>query len=205
VGWKRFNWDLHNAGGFWMLAFVAMWALTGAYFAFPQPFVVLAGTFLPMSPPPPAVEAPAQGEKMLPVDQLVAAALAAVPRHRPDWIMLPHHEGEHLSTIYLVPSDPEKVQASTYVHIDPYTAQVLRVDRPAERPLGDRALELFARLHFGTFGWAVKSLWAVIGLTPAALFVTGFLMWWNRVLSKKWRRWRMAAAPEREEDLLRQS
>jgi uncharacterized iron-regulated membrane protein len=30
----------------------------------------------------------------------------------------------------------------------------------------------------------VKALWAVLGLVPSALVVTGALMWWNRVVRK---------------------
>jgi len=38
-------------------------------------------------------------------------------------------------------------------------------------------------VHVGNFaGWPVKALWVVLGLTPPLLFVTGALMWWNRVL-----------------------
>jgi uncharacterized iron-regulated membrane protein len=38
-------------------------------------------------------------------------------------------------------------------------------------------------VHFGRFaGVKTKALWAVMGLMPPALFVTGALMWWNRVL-----------------------
>jgi len=43
--WKRLNWDLHSAGGIWLLAFVATWATTGAYFAFPQPFAQAVAAF----------------------------------------------------------------------------------------------------------------------------------------------------------------
>jgi uncharacterized iron-regulated membrane protein len=50
------------------------------------------------------------------------------------------------------------------------------------------------RIHFGRFaGWPVKVLWIVIGLVPAALFVTGALMWWNRVLKKALDRYRKDA------------
>jgi uncharacterized iron-regulated membrane protein len=43
-----------------------------------------------------------------------------------------------------------------------------------------------AQAHFGRFaGVPVKTTWTVIGLAPAALFVTGLLMWWKRVL-KPW-------------------
>jgi uncharacterized iron-regulated membrane protein len=38
TNFKRLNWDLHTAIGFWTLAFVFMWAITGAYLVFPRPF-----------------------------------------------------------------------------------------------------------------------------------------------------------------------
>ena len=49
---------------------------------------------------------------------------------------------------------------------------------------GDWILRWLTRLHFGRFaGLPVKILWAIVGLAPACLFVTGALMWWNRVLN----------------------
>ncbi len=49
----------------------------------------------------------------------------------------------------------------------------------------DRLTDWLARLHFGrAFGLAVKVLWVLLGLVPAALLVTGTMMWWNRVLRK---------------------
>ena len=51
---------------------------------------------------------------------------------------------------------------------------------------GDRLLYWMAQAHFGRFsGIPVKIIWTVIGLAPAALFVTGTVMWWKRVL-KPW-------------------
>ena len=51
---------------------------------------------------------------------------------------------------------------------------------------GDQVLYWLAQAHFGRFaGVPVKIIWTVIGLTPAALFLTGMLMWWKRVL-KPW-------------------
>ncbi len=43
-------------------------------------------------------------------------------------------------------------------------------------------------LHFGRFNAVTEAIWAVMGLVPAILAVTGALMWWNRVLAKKIRR-----------------
>jgi uncharacterized iron-regulated membrane protein len=46
----------------------------------------------------------------------------------------------------------------------------------------DDLIDGLVRLHFGrAFGPWIKLLWLVLGLVPAALIVTGALMWWNRV------------------------
>jgi len=68
---------------------------------------------------------------------------------------------------------------------------------PVER-IGDRIQYWLAYLHFGRLGgrgipWCgrglcnsiTKAVWAVAGLVPPAMFVTGAFMWWNRVLRPK--------------------
>ena len=67
---------------------------------------------------------------------------------------------------------------------------------PVER-IGDRVLYWLAFLHFGRLGGrgipgcgrglcdsTTKAVWALIGLVPPVLFVTGGLMWWNRILRR---------------------
>jgi uncharacterized iron-regulated membrane protein len=49
-------------------------------------------------------------------------------------------------------------------------------------------LSLLTALHFGRFNWFTQALWTIIGLVPAVSAITGALMWWNRVLRKKFRR-----------------
>jgi uncharacterized iron-regulated membrane protein len=55
----------------------------------------------------------------------------------------------------------------------------------------DDMLAWLPRLHFGRFRGiraslilTLKILWVILGLAPAALSVTGGLMWWNRVVRK---------------------
>lgn len=51
--------------------------------------------------------------------------------------------------------------------------------------LGDDAIAWLVRLHFGrAYGVPVEALWVALGLAPCALFVTGALMWWNRVVRR---------------------
>lgn len=55
-----------------------------------------------------------------------------------------------------------------------------------ERP-GDIVLMWLTRLHFGRWRdlpW-LKAIWAVIGLMPAVMFVTGVIMWYQRVFRKR--------------------
>ena len=47
--------------------------------------------------------------------------------------------------------------------------------------VSDDVVEPAVRLHFGrAFGLAVKTLWAVLGLGPGVLSITGALMWWHK-------------------------
>lgn len=108
VGWKRFNWDLHSALGFWLFLFMLMWGVSGFYLGVPEPFSHIVDSF----------------------------------------------------------SNPDAFLG--------------------ERP-GDVVLSWLARLHFGRWRnmpW-LKAFWAFVGLVPALMFVTGVVMWWNRVLRRR--------------------
>lgn len=121
VSWTRFAWDLHSAMGFWTLSFVLLFAITGAYLSYPDPFQAV-------------------------VD-------------------------------YVEPPTDENLGAR----------------------VGDTVTYWLAYLHFGRFGGRIpgcrttcnsvlKAVWAVFGLVPAAMIITGAVMWWNRVLRKAVRR-----------------
>ena len=68
---------------------------------------------------------------------------------------------------------------------------------PIRRSPGDQVVRWAYYLHFGNFaGNKTKALWVVLGLLPSLLFVTGTIMWWNRVLSPSARRAKKAAAEQ---------
>jgi uncharacterized iron-regulated membrane protein len=63
----------------------------------------------------------------------------------------------------------------------------------------DRAIYWLAIMHFGRIcgigflcsgpgfcDQGTKAVWALFGLAPAAMFATGAIMWWNRVLRPRW-------------------
>src|SRR5712692_6247919 len=61
--WKRLNFDLHSAFGFWSLSIILVWALTGVYLGFPEPFQRAINRYYPLEfyrldfPPAAALEA----------------------------------------------------------------------------------------------------------------------------------------------------
>lgn len=91
-----------------------------------------------------------------------------------------------LSGLYL--SDPQPLQ-DLADRLEPLTAA------NAGTRIGDGVIYWLAILHFGRINGigfpcggpgicdqTVKAIWALFGMAPAAMFVTGAIMWWNRVL-----------------------
>jgi uncharacterized iron-regulated membrane protein len=60
---------------------------------------------------------------------------------------------------------------------------------------GEKLMLTLIDLHFGRFGGlGMRIAWTVLGLAPAALVVTGLILWWRRVLKPALRSGRATAA-----------
>ena len=200
VNWRRVNWDLHSAVGFWTWALVCMWAVTGFYFSFPQPFQATIGRVIPFERPrqPPAPPPHEPGRPYASIEAIVAAAERATPGAVTTWIDVPHAGHDPVAVVIRHERYEPWASHSPVVTVDAYTARVQHVDVALTGNTGDTIQRWFGYLHFGNFGGAwVKVLWTVTGLAPAVLAVTGTLMWWNRVVVKKVRARRAAAAARR--------
>jgi uncharacterized iron-regulated membrane protein len=207
ANWKRVNFDLHNATGFWLLLPIAVLAITGSYFTWPRQYRAVVGSILPVTAAEPPKSNPKQKGLTPPpsIDDLVARARSEVPGLSLVRVGVPTGP-EQVYTVFLRPEgragDAEAPRTMTRVQFDRYSGALLKVTRPdAPRPAGDHVIEWLGPLHTGNFGGTlVKSVYFVVGLTPALLFVTGFVMWWQRVISRQWRsfvgRSLTAAAPE---------
>jgi uncharacterized iron-regulated membrane protein len=150
--WKRLNWDLHSAIGFWSFSLIFMWSITGVYLAFPLPFQKIINHYSTLI------------QYALPEEVTLAAPTPATS---------------------LLADDPKTPppQAKSFNYGKGGRRQ------PIRRSAGDNFIRWIYYLHFGNFaGWKTKVLWVVLGLLPVFLFVTGAIMWWNRVLSPAARR-----------------
>jgi uncharacterized iron-regulated membrane protein len=163
-GWKRINWDLHSSVGFWSFGLVFMWAVTGIFVVWPTPFE-------------------RQLHKVMPLIQY------AVPEELPDEpraMATPPVAAQAVAT-QVEPLPPLKGKGGF--------GKGKGKRAPIRRSPGDQVVRWAYYLHFGNFaGNKTKALWVVLGLLPSLLFVTGTIMWWNRVLSPSARRAKRAAA-----------
>ena len=194
--WKRVNWDLHSAAGFWTAVLLLMWAVTGAYCAWPREFAALVNCFSPVSVaavPKPDPRAPAPTTPPPPLDALLAEARMRSPGAKLAGVVFPASAKGNW-VIYMAREAVGEYETTDYHYFDPRTGKHLAVwRRGLSRSTGDVVMGWLGPLHFGNFGGiGLKILWVILGLTPPVLFVTGFLMYWNRSLSKKWARWRSA-------------
>lgn len=187
--WKRITWDLHSAAGIWTFAFVAMWGVTGAYFAFPAAFRATVDVFSPLT----VARAPqsgrplAEGQRAPAPRDLIDEASRYAPGLHVARVVTPSSSTAAFLVLFAAAAPtPLGGDPLTPVYLDQYSGALLAAPAPA-RSAGDAVIAWMAPLHVGSFGgWPVKVAWLVIGLTPPLLFVTGFLMWWVRVVRPQW-------------------
>jgi uncharacterized iron-regulated membrane protein len=66
--------------------------------------------------------------------------------------------------------------------VDPWDGPVLTVENALTAPSGTRAFNILYPIRIGRWGGgATRILHALLGLSPLVLFLTGAVMWWNRV------------------------
>ena len=186
ANWARLNWDLHTALGFWTLACIAMWAITGAYFIFPQPFRQAIRLFS-TAPHEPQASGWNPGQTILDLDQFVAKAKRLYPDSQLSFLTLAVQQSNGYIDVLLSrnPAFPTTILRDE-VFFNPATAQILGSESSSHWTIGYMLCYWAFSAHLGDFaGWASKAAWTILGLAPVGLVITGYLMWWNRVLKKK--------------------
>jgi uncharacterized iron-regulated membrane protein len=183
--WKRITWDLHSATGIWTVAMIAMWAITGVYFAFPSQFRTAINAISPLT----VVATPqsdSAGSNTAPPTwrALIARASERIPDQHVARVVTPY-DGKAAFLVMFSPVAPHSAGGSalTAVYLDQYTGEVLEAAANTDRSVGDVIMRWVAPLHVGNFGGdGVRAAWLILGLSPPLMFVTGFIMWWTRVV-----------------------
>jgi len=190
--WKRVNFDLHNVVGFWTVSIVTIWAISGVYLVWPQPFTAAVNAISPVH-----IEGARENRVRASENKsglvtglgaIEAEAATLLPGSHIGAIAFPSSKTAPLM-LYMVKDGKESLSGADFLYFDSATGAHLKTSlRNNPQTAGDWVIWLMRPLHFGThWGLAVKILWFVLGLSLPLLGVTGALMYWNRYLSKKWR------------------
>lgn len=171
---------LHRRTGIVSAVLLTVTALTGAGLVFDKPVAALIDTLTDSPPRGVAPRVRATGE---PVHASLDAMLRVADRVLPGtttWINLPRAP-EAPVLVRKKHSTESHPNGRNFVYFDPYTGAMLRVDRTDAAALGTRITNLFYPLHTGAVGGTPgRMIQAVVGVTPALLFLTGLAIWGRR-------------------------
>lgn len=187
--WKRINFDSHSAVGFWTLAIVSFWALSGIFFVVPKQVTNLVNLVSKVSPEmQKVVSVPHHSGKQAAPEMMIQAALRLYPEKRLVAVG-PARESREPFTVYLTNPGETDLRNADFVYFNPTSGEhVDTIHRGKKRTAGDWIIWSMYPLHFGTsWGMSVKILYALLGLSLPVLSITGVWMYWNRYLGKKWR------------------
>ena len=188
-GWRRVNWELHSAVGIWTGALIAMWAITGVYLVWPGEFRSWVDALSPVT----TVQAPSSDRSAASTPrpawrELIDRARRRHPDQHVAQVVLPFDENAAFQVKFSHERPtPVGLPKLTTVYLDQYTGAVLPDPPQAPPTLGDVVMRWAAPLHVGNFGgMPIRVAWLILGLAPPLLFVTGFIMWWTRVVRPRW-------------------
>ena len=172
---KRRHYDIHKVSGIIALVFLAMISISGFVWNFydqSQPAIYN----LTFSPQPPEVKSTPTNNKTIAIAEVLKQANATIPQAKASFISIPT-QPEEVFTVYM--KQPEDAQYfANNVQIDRYSGEVLYFINSKTASLGDRVLNAFAPMHYGTFGGlATRIFYVFIGLSPTVLFITGLIMY----------------------------
>jgi uncharacterized iron-regulated membrane protein len=161
---------------------ILLWALTGMYFAFPQPFRRAINAVSPLT----VVRAPESdlSGTRVPVDppSLIARAQAAFPDAWLARFVFPFGErGTYLVVLARDVHGDADTSDEVTLYFDQYAGALLLARDHARRAAGDTLTAWIGPVHMGLFGGLTgKIVWFAGALGPPVLLLTGVAMWWTR-------------------------
>ncbi len=201
ANWKRINYDAHSIVGILAMLLLLSSGVTGSYLVFHHAGETLVN-FITRSPALAAapvsnvaVSNAAESTASISIDDIIERGRRALPASEPTYLILPATPTAPVTLRGKQPSEWHP-NGRNFVYFDRYTGAVLGVEDALHAPLGTRILNSLYAIHIGAVGGTpTRILQVVVGLTPAFLFVSGLLMWWNRVGVRQFRRSRHRIVP----------
>ena len=189
IKWKAHRWrvsfDLHKVVGITVAVFLSMIAFTGFcwnFYEFAEP-AIYAATLTPKPAKP--VSQLIAGQSPLKPTEILQKANIALPGAIDISLTLPDQPDGVYRVRKKLPQETE-ARGRSFVYLDQYSGKVVQLQNGLQPSLGDRVLNSFTLMHYGTFGGLpTRILYVFVGFAPLILFITGFVIWWYRPKSKR--------------------
>ncbi|MEM8930207.1 MAG: PepSY-associated TM helix domain-containing protein [Acidobacteriota bacterium] len=184
---QRRTYDLHRAGGLWLLPITLVLAVSGAYFNWYDAFAAVAERVSDVTPRYPWT-APELDEPLytMPVslDDALTTARVAADGAEVDMVTIYPHLGLYEARVF-DPRDPD-MYGRRMIAVDGTSGTVLSDHHTTEGTAADVFFVWQYPLHSGkAFGWPGRLIIFAAGLGVAGLNVTGLVLWWRKRRSRR--------------------
>lgn len=186
---KWSNWRMASSG---LHRYVGVWALFFNMLIFYSGVQMNWSAFKPNVWKPPVVISHSF-EKYYPIDSLQLKVQKKYPGFVTHYLYVPFVKrrfgkevDEVISFQGYIPGTPSVVpESASKIDFDPYTGEMIKAmninEKLATLNYWDQFNEIVYSFHVGSFaGSFSRVLYIFVGLTPAILSITGFMLWWRR-------------------------
>ncbi len=179
--WRRVNFDMHHAVGFYSSVFLLILAFTGVMIGFEETTVPAMYKLTNSKPTPPTVPStPVKGGTPIAPDQAIAIAEAALPGARTVNVGIPGGPKASYRVAMRFPEDRTPGGRSRVI-VDQFSGKALLVESSRTSPAGTRLVNLNRAVHTGDIGgWPSKIFACLMCLALVAQVFSGVVMWWKR-------------------------
>lgn len=171
----KMTYDVHRSFGVLLLPIWIVLAFTSVYLSFPNGVRSLAAVLSPVTPSPPG-SSRWDGGPIVPPDEAVAAALAAVPAAAAFGFTRDFTHGRY--SVRLMLPDDVNPAGNSHAYVDFATGRVMAISLAADASRGRRFLYWQFPLHTGdAFGAPGRIGIALSALALVTMCMTGLYLW----------------------------
>ncbi|MGV0028468.1 PepSY-associated TM helix domain-containing protein [Phormidesmis priestleyi] len=186
--WQILNYDLHNVGGILSALLLSLIAFTGAAMVYWTPFEAGARWLTQTTAPPEVISKVLPSAVPMNPDALLFIAQNRLPNAR-FYKFYPAKTPESPFKVWMQFPQESAFTKDAWIDLEQYTGAVLKLQDARKATIVDRILNAQYTIHVGHYGGIITQLlYAIVGIAPLGLFLTGFIIWWSRTYGAKTKR-----------------
>jgi uncharacterized iron-regulated membrane protein len=191
---RRMVFDVHRSAGLAAMLVILVQSVTGIWLSYPKTLRNSLSWFVSVgSSQKAAKKATKEKDKAhghggeAKISALILAASRALPDGKLYELRLPDAGGKSVQARMWRAGDVRAI-GNNIITLNTSNATVISIDRFADQPPAQKAIESITPIHYGEWGGlGARILLGAAGLVPPVLLISGFLIWWlpKRIRARK--------------------